>query len=97
CRPRTGRRTFEKMEQDYLMGVMVLTLGTIVAVTIIIQLAATWRARMSAAREENYRQLAERATAALAENTKSRKQVERELADIRAKLASIDHVLRQVE
>jgi hypothetical protein len=85
------------MEQDYLMGVMVLTLGTIVAVTIIIQLAATWRARMSAAREENYRQLAERATAALAENTKSRKQVERELADIRAKLASIDHVLRQVE
>lgn len=52
---------------------------------------------MSAAREENYRQLAERATAALAENTKSRKQVERELADIRAKLASIDHVLRQVE
>lgn len=29
------------MEQDYLMGVMVLTLGTIVAVTIIIQLAAT--------------------------------------------------------
>ena len=39
----------------------------------------------------------ERATAALAENAESRKQVERELADIRAKLASIDNVLRQVE
>lgn len=87
----------EDMEQNYLMGVAVLTLGTVVAVTIIIQLAATWRARMSAAREQNYRQLAERATAALAENAESRKQVERELADIRAKLASIDNVLRQVE
>lgn len=79
------------------MGAVVLALGTVIIVTLIIQFTAAWKARATLAREDDYRKLAERTAAALAEYSDSRKQIERELATISAKLASIDKILHQIE
>lgn len=79
------------------MGAVVLTLGTVIIVTLIVQLTAAWKARTSLAREEGYRELAEKATAALAECGQSTKQVEIELINIRSRLTAIETVLREVE
>jgi|HigsolmetaGSP11D_1036233.scaffolds.fasta_scaffold01459_7 hypothetical protein len=79
------------------MGAVVLTLGTVIIVTIIVQLTAAWKARTSLAREEDYRKLAEKATAALADSAESRKQIEAELAGIKSRLGAIEKLLREVE
>jgi len=79
------------------MGAVVLTLGTVIIVTIIVQLTAAWKARTSLAHEEDYRKLAEKATAALADSAESRKQIEAELAGIKSRLGAIEKLLREVE
>ena len=79
------------------MGAVVLALGTVILVTIIIQVTAAWKARTSAAREEEYRQLAEQVTAALAENADSRRKIEAKLLGIEARLVAIEKMLREVE
>lgn len=79
------------------MGAVVLTLGTVIIVTLIVQLTAAWKARTSLAREDGYRELAEKATSAVAENAQSNKRVENDLIDIKSRLSAIETLLRQVE
>jgi|SRR3990172_9540403 len=57
---------------------------------------ATWRARMSIAREEAYRELAEQAVAAEQETDRNVKTIIADLADIRQRTAEIERVLKEV-
>lgn len=75
------------------MGAVVLTLGTVIIVTLIVQLTAAWKARTSLAREEAYRELAEKATAALAASAENHK----EFIEIKSRLVAIETLLRAVE
>jgi len=79
------------------MGAVVLTLGTIIIVTLIVQLTAAWKARTSLAREEAYRALAEKVAAALADHAEFQKQTGATLATIESRLAMIEKTLREVE
>lgn len=65
-------------------------LFTAVVVVLIWQAAVTWRARAALAREAQYRQLADRATAA-------QEKTAVELTELRARLDQVEDVLRQVE
>jgi hypothetical protein len=78
-------------------GVLVLVLVTIIAVVVIWQGLATWRARMSIVREEAYRRLAERATDAEASAGRWRDKAGQDLADMRDRLMRIETLLKQVE
>ncbi|MEV8513705.1 hypothetical protein [Dactylosporangium sp. NPDC051484] len=69
---------------------------TVISVTIV-QLAATWRAKATLAREAEYRKLAETAV-------QTQEATERQLADLgerfgqmQTRLASIERILKQVE
>lgn len=79
-----------------IMGATVLTLGTIVLVTLIIQLAASWRARAALAREEEYRRLAADSVAAQGAASEAGHRLAGELADVRMRLQSIEKLLRDV-
>lgn len=79
------------------MGAVVLTLGTVIIVTVIVQLTAAWKARTSLARENSFRELAEKSNAALANIAESGKQIEARLASIESRLAVIEKTLREVE
>ena len=78
-------------------GVLVLILVTIVAVVVIWQGLATWRARMSIAREEGYRRLAEKAAEADARTSRWQEMAAKDIADIRDRTARIETLLKQVE
>lgn len=74
-----------------LLGVFGLfTLITVVLTVVIWQTFISVRAKASAAREQAYRELAARAVAAQEETA-------RELAEVKAKLANVERVLREVE
>jgi hypothetical protein len=73
---------------DTLALGIALVIGAIVIV-LIWQLAATYRAKASLAREEAYRRLADQAVSAQAETAAA-------LAEIRPKIAAIEQLLRQV-
>ncbi len=79
------------------MGAVVLTLGTVIIVTVIVQLTAAWKARTSLARENSFRELAEKSNAALTNIQESGKQIEARLASIESRLAVIEKTLREVE
>jgi Na+/phosphate symporter len=61
------------------------------------QIAATWRARMTVAREEAYRRLAEEATQAQRRTADSLAQAVEELARIGQSTADMQRLLREVE
>ena len=65
--------------QEALMGAMAMALFGVFLVVVIVQLAATWRARASAAREDAYRLLATEATAA---QQKTAQQLDQALAEL---------------
>ncbi|WP_370947686.1 hypothetical protein AB5J62_09055 [Amycolatopsis sp. cg5] len=71
-----------------VIGIFVLL--TVVIAVAISQVAATWRAKAVLAREEEYRKLAERAVS-------SQENIERQLADMRTRLQSVEKVLKEVE
>lgn len=79
-----------------IMGATVLTLGTIVLVTVIIQFAATWRARAAMARDEAYRGLAEQAVTARTAAAALDQKLAEELADVRTRLTAIEKMLKEV-
>ena len=67
-----------------------LALVAVVLVVVIHQGALTWRARVSAARDDEYRGLAARAT-------RTQEQMATELAQLRARVESIETLLRAVD
>lgn len=76
---------------------VVLVLVTIVIVVVIWQSFVTRRARMSVEREEAYRRLAEQAGDAIQKTADVQQKTSEVLEDMRARLAAIEKILRDVE
>ncbi|MGP3971153.1 hypothetical protein [Streptomyces sp. 6N223] len=66
-------------------------------IVIVWQTAATWRARMLAAREEEYKKLAFKYAELLEDNTEILRRYTDELADTRKAVTSIERMMREVE
>lgn len=86
----------DQAQGGMIMGAAVLTLVTIIIVTIIIQLSAMWRAKARLAREDEYRKLAEQAAAASASAASVGQRLADDLSDVKARLAAIEKLLREV-
>lgn len=86
----------DHVQSGMIMGAAVLTLSTIIIVTVIIQLSATWRAKSRLAREDEYRKLAEQATAASASAAAAGLRLADDVAEIKTRIASIEKLLREV-
>jgi hypothetical protein len=81
-------------EVVFLLGsCAVMTAAVIVLVW---QGFATWRARMSIAREEAYRKLAEQATQAQSRAADRLDQTVTELAELRRRVAELERMLKEV-
>lgn len=76
--------------------VAIALLGLIVAV-VIMQVGAVWRARMTAAREEAYRSLAEQLAQAQQRTQHQLEQMRSELIELRERTDEIRRVLTEVE
>lgn len=74
---------------------MFLTIGAVIGV-IVWQLFATWRAKMSVAREEAYRSLAEETTRSQQRTADRLESVVAELTDIRQRTAELERLLKEV-
>jgi uncharacterized membrane protein len=82
---------------EALTGAAAILLFAAIMVVLIVQVGATWRARMSVAREDAYRRLAEQATAAEQESARRLGQVETELTAVRTQTNELRRLLREVE
>ena len=78
-------------------GVLVLVLVTLVAVVVIWQGLASWRAVKIASREEAYRKLAESAAETMRKLQERQEATVRYLAELRGGTARIEQLLKQVE
>jgi hypothetical protein len=83
--------------QETVIATSTMVLATVLIVVVIAQVAATWRARMSVAREEAYRHLAEEATAAQQGTARQLESVAQELASIRERTRHLEDLLREVD
>ncbi|MFJ6636440.1 hypothetical protein ACIQMR_34460 [Streptomyces sp. NPDC091376] len=61
------------------------------------QIAATWRARMLAAREEQYKQLAAKYAALLEDNVELHRRTLEELTQARISIVSMEKMMRSIE
>jgi hypothetical protein len=60
------------------------------------QFAASWRARISVAREEGYRKMTEEVVAAQRQTTQALEQMAAELAGLRARTTEVERMLKEV-
>ncbi len=82
---------------EALTGAAAILFFTAIMVVLIVQVGATWRARMSVAREDAYRRLAEQATAAEQESARRLGQIETALTGVREQTRELRRLLREVE
>lgn len=66
-------------------------------IVIVWQIAATWRARMLAAREDEYRRLATKYAQLLEDNVELHRRTVEELTQARTALASMEKMMREIE
>jgi hypothetical protein len=83
-------------------GVWAAALGTagvfVLLIVLVWQIAATWRARMLAAREEQYKQLAHKYAQLLEDNVELHRRSIEELASARQAIGSVEKkTMREVE
>ncbi|WP_326688760.1 MULTISPECIES: hypothetical protein [unclassified Streptomyces] len=82
-------------------GVWAAALGTgglfVLLIVIVWQLAATWRSRMLAAREQQYQRLAEKYAQLLEDNVELHRRSIEELTQARQSIASMEKMMREVE
>ncbi|UED85647.1 hypothetical protein [Streptomyces profundus] len=82
-------------------GVWAAALGTggvfVLMIVVVWQVAATWRARMLAAREEEYKRLSVKYADLLEDNTEILRRYSDELAETRRSLNSMERMMREVE
>ena len=83
--------------QEALMGAMAMALFGVFLVVVIVQLAATWRARASAAREDAYRLLAAEATAAQQKTAQQLEQALAQLAVLEERTSHMQRLFKEVE
>ncbi|GIF75113.1 hypothetical protein [Asanoa siamensis] len=82
--------------QEAVMGATGVLFAGAIVVVVIVQAAATWRARMSVTREEAYRTLVEQATAAQEETARQLAAVHAELATVRDRTTALERMLKEV-
>ncbi|GEB53647.1 MULTISPECIES: hypothetical protein [Streptomyces] len=82
-------------------GVWAAALGTggvfVLMIVIVWQLAATWRARMLAAREQQYKRLAEKYAQLLEDNVELHRRSIEELTQARKSITSMEKMMREIE
>lgn len=82
-------------------GVWAAALGTagvfLLMIVIVWQIAATWRARMLAAREREYKDLAQKYARLLEDNQLMQRQLLDELEETRKSVGSMERMMREVE
>lgn len=66
-------------------------------IVIVWQVAATWRARMLAAREQQYKSLAEKYAQLLEDNVELHRRTLDELTQARQSIASMEKMMREIE
>ncbi|MFD7442878.1 hypothetical protein [Streptomyces sp. NPDC059909] len=66
-------------------------------IVVVWQFAATWRARMLAAREEQYKQLAAKYAELLEDNVELHRRTLEELTQARASITSMEKMMRSIE
>ena len=66
-------------------------------IVVVWQVAATWRARMLAAREEQYRRLAAKYADLLEDNVELHRRTLEELTQARASIVSMEKMMRSIE
>lgn len=69
----------------------------VLLIVIVWQTAATWRARMLAAREEKYQEMARNYASLLEDNVELQRRTLEELTETRKSLASMEKMMREVE
>jgi type VI protein secretion system component VasK len=73
-------------------------LGIMAAVIVIAwQAFVTWRSRMSIAREEAYRHLAEQVTQAQSKTAECLEKATTHLSDLRRRMAEVERILKEVD
>ncbi|GAA0963577.1 hypothetical protein [Virgisporangium aurantiacum] len=82
--------------QEAVMGASGMAFVLVITVVLIMQGAATWRARMTVAREEAHRRLSEDAIKAQQETAAKLEKVLAELAVIREKTSALERALAEV-
>ncbi|WP_448808926.1 hypothetical protein [Agromyces bauzanensis] len=85
------------MNDGLLVFLATAGLLSIILVVVIWQLAVTWRAKAALVREGEYRQLGERAVASHEETQRQLAGISSQLADARARLASIEKSLTVID
>ena len=78
----------------FLVGSLVV-FGTVISI-VVVQVFATWRARMSVAREEAYRQLATDTADIQKRTANELDRTARVLEDLRDRTAELERMLREV-
>ncbi|NSC23195.1 hypothetical protein FM076_19380 [Streptomyces albus subsp. chlorinus] len=82
-------------------GVWAAALGTggvfVLLIVIVWQIAATWRARMLAARDQQYKQLALKYAQLLEDNVELHRRSVEELTQARQSIASMEKMMREIE
>ncbi|MBO8202662.1 hypothetical protein ACH4RA_33010 [Streptomyces smyrnaeus] len=69
----------------------------VLMIVIVWQVAATWRARMLAAREQQYKSLAEKYAQLLEDNVELHRRTLDELTQARQSIASMEKMMREIE
>nr|WP_059010981.1 hypothetical protein [Streptomyces specialis] len=86
---------------DDAAGVWAAGLGTAglfaLLIVIVWQIASTWRARMLATREEEYKRLTVKYAELLEDNTEILRRYTDELGETRKSVAAMERMLREVE
>ncbi|MGH3006354.1 MAG: hypothetical protein ACRDOS_10765 [Gaiellaceae bacterium] len=82
---------------DASIAIVGILFVTTVIVAVVWQVFATWRARMSVAREEAYRKLAEDSTEAQRKTAAELEKAVTELAHLRSQTNELERVLKAVE
>lgn len=82
-------------------GVWAAALGTggvfLLLIVVVWQIAATWRARMLAAREREYKDLATKYARLLEDNMEMQRRVLEELSETRQSVGSMERMMREIE
>ncbi|WP_282796362.1 hypothetical protein [Streptomyces sp. CC224B] len=66
-------------------------------IVVVWQIAATWRARMLAAREDQYRELAKKYAQLLEDNVEIQRRTTDELTQARKAVTSMERMMREIE
>ncbi|WUH99844.1 hypothetical protein OHR68_41215 [Spirillospora sp. NBC_00431] len=77
-------------------GVLFIVVGA-VAIVLIWQVFATWRAKVQLAREDAYRKLAERSITTEMETREDLLRISENLADLQKRMMSIERVMREID